>query len=897
MDKVLFMLMSDYARKFQGSEGDRKRFKPLINKGNRRFGLFLCVFLVLWCFFLAVPLGAQQKNGPNPEDLLKVLREGAVSLEKDIASEKAEANEVKEQVEQAEESLQNLRSQIAALRAAQAAGELQSEKAREALDSFSEREEQVASHLSQVRQQREKLAQHLAARIDAFNGLKKEVERLKATKHPILNSPQVRQAYERYQQLAPKYQTGATQILKLRDEVILTLEQEQQVLKETIKELKNFVELTQKEVLLKRQDLVSLMKTIKQIFLDLIQLPGRLINYLTDPELPQNITVTLRAYWAQLLSLLTTFLILAWIAHRLRQLLLPHLRQWQSDTEELDVKVILKAGEIISTHLIGLSFVTWLALSLGILGWWQKEAAKVLLIGVFVWVGLRIGLELIQAVFAGKEQGGILSLEETTARFYRRHLKLMLVYALVIGLFGLNLFLHLGTDLEGYDFLELIIQVGFLVWMLWLLRKRYLAKLLDVVPGLVRTRVRVFFFLVRAFLWLVLGATLLTGLLGFQKIAANLARGASLIVIIVFLFWLIELSARGVFDHVFFPKKGQVPKKIQRQEELLRSYYLAVLKVVVSILVGGVFLLVLNLLNLWGIDLGFLKWVYKGLAWGPKLGPVSLSLLNLGLAALTLYLGRWFSRFLQTLLEVRYYPRTDWDESLRYTISNSCHYAIQTFAILIALGFLGVSFGDLAIVAGGLGVGIGFGLQNIVNNFISGLILLFERPIKVGDMLVIDGQWGTVKEIRVRSTIFQTFDRYALIIPNSDLISNKITNWTHYGPGINRLTLKIGVSYDSDVRQVTKLLDEVCRANPRVVPDPPPMIYFEAYGDSSLNFNIWVHVRSVSDRIPATHELNSAIFEAFQKHGIEIPFPQRDLYVKSWPETPSHPALPPEGEA
>ena len=190
-------------------------------------------------------------------------------------------------------------------------------------------------------------------------------------------------------------------------------------------------------------------------------------------------------------------------------------------------------------------------------------------------------------------------------------------------------------------------------------------------------------------------------------------------------------------------------------------------------------------------------------------------------------------------------------------------------------------------MAGALGVGIGFGLQNIVNNFLSGLILLFERPIKVGDMLVIDGQWGTVKEIRVRSTIFETFDRYVLIIPNSELVSNKVVNWTHYGAGINRLTLKVGVSYGSDVRQVTQLITEICRANPRVVAVPPPQVYFEAYGDSSLDFTVWVHLRIPSDRTPATHELNSAIFEAFNEHGIEIPFPQRDLHIKEWPEAPA----------
>jgi potassium efflux system protein len=153
-------------------------------------------------------------------------------------------------------------------------------------------------------------------------------------------------------------------------------------------------------------------------------------------------------------------------------------------------------------------------------------------------------------------------------------------------------------------------------------------------------------------------------------------------------------------------------------------------------------------------------------------------------------------------------------------------------------------------------------------------------------MLVIDGQWGTVKEIRVRSTIFETFDKYVLIIPNSDLVSNKVLNWTHYGPGINRLSLKVGVSYGSDVRLVTQIITEVCRANPRVVAAPPPQVYFAVYGDSSLDFTIWVYVRTPSDRIPATHELNTAIFEAFGEHNIEIPFPQRDLHIKDWPERP-----------
>jgi potassium efflux system protein len=159
----------------------------------------------------------------------------------------------------------------------------------------------------------------------------------------------------------------------------------------------------------------------------------------------------------------------------------------------------------------------------------------------------------------------------------------------------------------------------------------------------------------------------------------------------------------------------------------------------------------------------------------------------------------------------------------------------------------------------------------------------------VGDLLVIDGQWGTVKEIRVRSTVFETFDRYVLIIPNSELLSQKVLNWTHYGRGINRLTLKVGVSYGSDVKRVTQLLTEVCRANPRVAVEPPPQISFTAYGDSSLDFTIWAYLKTPGDRTPATHELNSAIFETFREHGIEIPSPHRDLYIKEWPGEPGKP--------
>jgi len=204
--------------------------------------------------------------------------------------------------------------------------------------------------------------------------------------------------------------------------------------------------------------------------------------------------------------------------------------------------------------------------------------------------------------------------------------------------------------------------------------------------------------------------------------------------------------------------------------------------------------------------------------------------------------------------------------------------------VILALNVIGFPMANIVLITGALGLGVGLGLQSMVSNFVSGLILLIERPIKVGDMLVVDGQWGEVKEIRIRTTVFQTFDRYVLIIPNSELTAKQITNWTHYGKGVNRLNLKVGVAYGSDLKVVTRVLSEVCAANPRIMSAPPPQVYFEAYGESALNFTIQVFVRTPDDRTPATHELNSAIFEEFRKHGIEIPFPQRDIHLRDMHE-------------
>jgi len=205
-------------------------------------------------------------------------------------------------------------------------------------------------------------------------------------------------------------------------------------------------------------------------------------------------------------------------------------------------------------------------------------------------------------------------------------------------------------------------------------------------------------------------------------------------------------------------------------------------------------------------------------------------------------------------------------------------------AFVIALAVAGFEFTNLAIIAGALSVGIGFGLQAIVNNFVSGLILLFERPIKTGDWIVVGNTEGYVKRISIRSTMIQTFDRADVIVPNSDLISGQVTNWT-LGNTWGRLKIQIGVAYGSDIETVIETLLEVANNNAEVIKGnpklPDPYALFLDFGDSSLDFELCAIIRDINRRRYVTSDINRAINAAFNKQGIEIPFPQRDLHVRS----------------
>jgi small-conductance mechanosensitive channel len=594
------------------------------------------------------------------------------------------------------------------------------------------------------------------------------------------------------------------------------------------------------------------------------------------------LTAFILNHLARIIGLLGFILLMGWSTRRLNKLVTRRFQTWREETNDLSLLPLYVVGQTLTANLFGLGLFLWLALFFWTLNLVGSAPAQQILSALIVLWALRLSIRWIQEFFAGKPAGGVLSLDRDIARYYRRSLKLFMVY-LALGFFGLKSASLLEIPEPSRLSLQHFFLVGVLIWGWWLLRRNYLSRLLPELSEPTWLHQPVVGLILRGLLVSLLTIIILADLLGFQNLSLYVAQAAAWTMLAAATLWFLWLMGETIIRHLLHPEVGRALDRYPERAELIQRIFTRsrwTLSLALSAIV------VVASLELWGITLQQLAWAFQWVTWGPTLGPVKLTTLSVLGVFLAIYFGFFFSRVLRSLVLIHIFPRTALDSGVRYTISTTLHYVILILAGLIALNILGFPLTNLALVAGALGVGIGFGLQNIVNNFLSGLILLCERPIKVGDMLVIDGQWGTVKEIRVRSTIFETFDRYVLIIPNSELVANKVLNWTHYGAGINRLTLKVGVSYDSDVRQVTQLLTQICQANPRVVAAPPPQVHFAVYGDSSLDFTIWVHVRTPSDRTPATHELNSAIFEAFKEHSIEIPFPQRDLHIKEWPERP-----------
>ncbi len=277
----------------------------------------------------------------------------------------------------------------------------------------------------------------------------------------------------------------------------------------------------------------------------------------------------------------------------------------------------------------------------------------------------------------------------------------------------------------------------------------------------------------------------------------------------------------------------------------------------------------------------FMKTVFTGAIF--SIGDTPVSVMSFIIAGGIIALGTTLSNLLQQFLRAQFSSKLSFDRGIGYALARVTHYMLVAVSLLVALQSIGVNLTSLTVLGGFFGVGLGFGLQNITSNFISGIILLFEQPIRVGDKVTVDNEIGTVTEIGIRSTVIETFDNIRLILPNSVFIERAVINWSLGDPKV-RLHVPFGVAYGSDIDKVREAALSTTEKDD-IMTGPRPEVRFLGFGDSSLDFELLVWILDPRQQFKIKSRIYFDLEKAFRDHKIEIPFPQRDVHVRS-PQAP-----------
>jgi potassium-dependent mechanosensitive channel len=852
-----------------------------------RFSWWILVFLVLGYPgpATAVPesasdAGAKRAFVASPAAVTEALHDAASTLKQSIASIRTRTVEAREALVLAQKAMEELKAETVAVKALLVIQKFPLNRVEEVYAAYSARASKLAASQKQLVEEMERLGEDTASKLTALDLLEKELLLISAGRQPDDSRKELETAFESYRRLVSSEDRELARLAEISDKTGEFLQTEKELVEGVLPMLEKLRE-SWKQELLKRQEHLSLKQQILEIWESVAGIPARVRHWSVKLARSGAVERFAGSHPMALSGLIALVALLSWSARRLKRLTNLKLESWKTRSIRPVSQWAIGVGQEVVSQVYPLGLTLWLVLTLRTLGLSDTAPARLTVYGLLTLIVMGFSLGLIRVSYEVAIHREVRLLAEAPARFYRRQLKLFVVWALV-GAFGLSCLALLGFPETIRQLVRLLYVTGLLYFVIRMTRPPRVESLLSAFPE-ARLKAKRWTVLLGRARYGLIGIAVIALMaypLGFQPLSLHLAGSAALSVGLLVAWMVMGFCGRAAIHFFLHAEDGWLGKRFPDRSELLgRLCTLAQRSFDVLLAAGST----LGLFTLWGGAPASLLTVLQWLRFGIPIGSVQLSPLNLMLGCFVLYLGFWFSRFTTRVLQTRVFPRTGWDVGIQYTISTILQYVILIFGILMALNVLGFPLANLALIMGALGVGIGLGLQNIVSNFFSGLVLLIERPIKVGDMLVIDGQWGEVKQIRIRSTVFQTYDKSVMIIPNSELTASKILNWTHFGRGSSRITLKLGVAYGTDISLVTRLLKEVCAGNARVLKDPPPQALFVAYGESSLDFSIMAHVAMPEDRMPATHELNSAIFDIFRDHDIEIPFPQRDLHIKNWP--------------
>ena len=360
-------------------------------------------------------------------------------------------------------------------------------------------------------------------------------------------------------------------------------------------------------------------------------------------------------------------------------------------------------------------------------------------------------------------------------------------------------------------------------------------------------------------------------LFGYPELSLFVLRRIVLSLIFCTLFEVFRRSLLEIFRKLIYCLP--LMKKYKNSKKTLAKVTFWLKSVINPIMI---LLLVFSLLNLWGLPGDFMLLAVKKLLFGFKIGGIQISLLAIILGIIVFFGSLAVSRVIKNKLSSSL-QNSDMDDGIKHSLISGVSFIGFIISILLAIVSMGINLTNLAFIAGALSVGIGFGLQDVIKNLVAGIIILLERPFRVGDWVIMNGEEGKIKQINIRSTEMETFKRTSVIVPNATLLSSSVTNLTH-GDNMARQTVKVGVSYNSDPEQVKQILLDCVKEHKHILQNPAPYVLFTDFGASSLDFELRYYIKDIWASWSSSSDLRYTIFKKFAENGIEIPFNQLVVY-------------------
>ncbi|WP_299417112.1 DUF3772 domain-containing protein [uncultured Sulfitobacter sp.] len=514
--------------------------------------------------------------------------------------------------------------------------------------------------------------------------------------------------------------------------------------------------------------------------------------------------------------------------------------------------------------LAGLALLTFAAHRTGYLG----ERGEQLVVLIPILGGVMLGFRWVaEQVFAREEDEALLVLDEkdrTEARFWVSGITLFMIFdLLLLSILELD---QSDTATKTVVSFPFTLMICYSVYRIGRLLRRYGTEVVENEDE-ETTRASTLAHLVRslgtAAITVAIAAPLLQAA-GYYNAATFLVRPTVLSLVILGLVLALQRFGATVY--------GAITGQGQQAREALLPIFIGLILLLCAMPV---------LALVWGARVADLTEIWDTFRRGFALGDSRISPTDFLTFTLIFTVGYLATRLAQGALKTNVLPKTKIDKGGQNAIVSGLGYVGIFTAALLAITGAGIDLSSLAIVAGALSVGIGFGLQNIVSNFVSGIILLIERPISEGDWIEVSGgQMGYVRDISVRSTRIETFDRTDVIVPNADLVSGTVTNYTR-GNTLGRVIIPIGVAYGTDTKRVEAILQEIANDQPMALANPAPTVLFVNFGASSMDFEIRMFLRDVNWMMVVKNDVNHAIAKRFMEEGIEIPFAQQDIWVRN----------------